>query len=631
MQETSYISSSPGLKSAPSASKPGALIRRLIQFEGSAESYVPVWLEAQCSFAGASAGALLSSDGSGQLVPLAMHPAPQGENPSLPEWLARGAAVALQAAHTGQARRIPLPGRDEDFYAQAGQRCAIIVPIYSELGASGAGVYDVTAAGPEELNLAQERLELTSTFPSRHAMRLKLDRRQQDLEALQAAMETLTALNSCKRFQAAAMALCNELTARFHSEHVGLGMLRGRYVHLKTLSHTEEFSRKMKIVQHMEAAMEECFDQDLEIVYPPDDEATYTSRATRDLSKKEGPSSILSLPIRYEKEVVGVLTLTRSAEDPWQHNEMETLRLTCDLMAARLVEIYQRDRWFGARLANWIKKGLAMVLSPRHTWAKLAAIGIVGFVLFALLVKGEDYVQSSFSLDATQRQVVAAGLNTRLDSIRAEVGQEVKAGQTLATLDVIDLELERGRLQAERLGYLTEAAIARKEGEHAKADIANAKAAQAQAELKQIAYKISLGKLQAPLDGTIVTGDLHRRLNSDVQRGDVLYEIAPLQSLRADLLVPEDRIVDVRLGMKGELATASYPDRKVGFTVERINPEAEAINQDNVFRVRVRLDLIQPWMRPGMEGVARIHVGRSPYAWLWTRRLVNWVRMKLWI
>jgi len=35
-------------------------------------------------------------------------------------------------------------------------------------------------------------------------------------------------------------------------------------------------------------------------------------------------------------------------------------------------------------------------------------------------------------------------------------------------------------------------------------------------------------------------------------------------------------------------------------------------------------------MRPGMEGVAKISIDRRHLVWIWTRRLVNWVRMKLW-
>jgi hypothetical protein len=36
-------------------------------------------------------------------------------------------------------------------------------------------------------------------------------------------------------------------------------------------------------------------------------------------------------------------------------------------------------------------------------------------------------------------------------------------------------------------------------------------------------------------------------------------------------------------------------------------------------------------MMPKLKGVAKIRIDRRRYAWIWTRRLVNWLRMKLWI
>jgi hypothetical protein len=86
----------------------------------------------------------------------------------------------------------------------------------------------------------------------------------------------------------------------------------------------------------------------------------------------------------------------------------------------------------------------------------------------------------------------------------------------------------------------------------------------------------------------------------------------------------------------GDLMTRSQPDRKIAFKIERINPVAEPINQNNVFKVRVTLqgvDLAKDynWLRPGMEGIAKINIDRRNYGYLWTRRLVNWIRMQLWL
>ena len=75
-------------------------------------------------------------------------------------------------------------------------------------------------------------------------------------------------------FAAAAMGFCNELASRWNCDRTALGVLKGRYVHLKGLSHTEKFSRKMQLAQSIEAAMEECLDQDIEVMHPPDPEAT---------------------------------------------------------------------------------------------------------------------------------------------------------------------------------------------------------------------------------------------------------------------------------------------------------------------------------------------------------------------
>ena len=129
----------------------------------------------------------------------------------------------------------------------------------------------------------------------------------------------------------------------------------------------------------------------------------------------------------------------------------------------------------------------------------------------------------------------------------------------------------------------------------------------------------------------MVQGDLKRQIGAPVKTGDVLFEISPLESLRAELQVPEDQILDVAPAQEGYLATASYPSDRIKFKVELINPVAEVVNQRNVFKVRVTLAEKHSWMRPGMEGIAKVHAGQRRYVWIWTRKIVNWVRMKLWL
>ena len=107
--------------------------------------------------------------------------------------------------------------------------------------------------------------------------------------------------------------------------------------------------------------------------------------------------------------------------------------------------------------------------------------------------------------------------------------------------------------------------------------------------------------------------------------------MCPLEALQAELLVSEEEIYDIKVGQEGVLATASYPGQQIKFVVERISPIAEVVNQRNVFKVRVQLLETYSWMRPGMEGVAKVSIGRRHYAWIWSRKIVNWIRMQLWL
>ncbi len=197
-------------------------------------------------------------------------------------------------------------------------------------------------------------------------------------------------------------------------------------------------------------------------------------------------------------------------------------------------------------------------------------------------------------------------------------------------MDTAELRLRLAAVKAEKAGYLKQAAAAMRDAQTAQAQIAQADADKTRAQIELLDYLINQAKIISPTSGTVVKGDLKRQIGAPVKTGDVLFEVTPLESLRAELLVPEEQIFDVIVGQKGRLATASYPAERIAFEVERINPVAEVINNRNVFKVRVHLQETHSWMRPGMEGVAKVSVGKRHYVWIWTRKIVNWIRMKLW-
>ncbi|WP_372683157.1 HlyD family efflux transporter periplasmic adaptor subunit, partial [Desulfosarcina sp.] len=142
---------------------------------------------------------------------------------------------------------------------------------------------------------------------------------------------------------------------------------------------------------------------------------------------------------------------------------------------------------------------------------------------------------------------------------------------------------------------------------------------------------IEQADLVAPIDGWVISKDRKQEIGAPVGAGEILFEVASIDSLRAELFVPETSIAGVADGQAGTMASVGHPDQKVRFVIERIHPIAEVVDHQNVFRVRARIIDQLEWMRPGMEGEARISAGKKTYLWMATHRLVNWLRMKLWI
>ena len=75
---------------------------------------------------------------------------------------------------------------------------------------------------------------------------------------------------------------------------------------------------------------------------------------------------------------------------------------------------------------------------------------------------------------------------------------------------------------------------------------------------------------------------------------------------------------------------SALPGESIGFTVETITPVSEAIDGQNAFRVEARLDSIDQRLRPGMEGIAKTQVDRRLLLWIWTHKLMDWIRLKAW-
>ena len=601
-------------------------LNRLREFAGPAEAFWPLLLETTTLLAGARYGLLYRQAPGEVLQHVAAWPADAPGCPGLPVFL-RAAPEAARAAAQREAALAPLNG-----VSSGPQPYALAVRWHvASSGSTLVTVYYLEAASETQAAAALRHLRLVSDVPSLYQWRKRAAEAQVTLAHLAAVTDLIAQLNARERFAALALTLVNELASRHQCTRVGLGWCRGPYVRLQALSHTDRFEKKMEAVRKLEQAMEEALDQNDVICWPsPEND----SRITRDHAAYAAHQSarfLCSVPLRLDGQPVGVLTLER-AHGPFTEEEQQLLLLTGELVVRRLKERYEADRWFGARWAGAARQRLQRWLGPEHTWAKVGALA-GALALGVLCFGGMKYrVEAPFQLRTEDVAVITAPFAGYIAEVPREVGDLIQPGEPLLRLDTRELLLEEAAILADLERARREAEKARAREALADMRVAEAQAQQAQARLELVRYRLALATLVSPFAGVVVEGDLKHHLGAPVKPGDPLFRVARIDRFYFECRVRETDVHEVQVGAPGQIAFRSQPALKFPIRVERIEPAAQTHDGQNVFLVRcVPEGPVPDWWRPGMAGVAKIHVGHRSFLWILTHRTVDFLRMFFWL
>ena len=85
-----------------------------------------------------------------------------------------------------------------------------------------------------------------------------------------------------------------------------------------------------------------------------------------------------------------------------------------------------------------------------------------------------------------------------------------------------------------------------------------------------------------------------------------------------------------QLNQAGQLILTAMPREKLSFTISKITPISVSEEGRSYYLVEAALDQVSDRLRPGMEGFGKIEVDRRKLIWIWTHKLVDWVRLWLW-
>ena len=503
--------------------------------------------------------------------------------------------------------------------------------------ARGYAVYLCNNIKRSNVNDVKESVRITLSLLPMYESRLSLKQEYEGVDRLKMALEMLITCNKEHKFKSQAIAICNEIAVRWKCNRVSIGMLKGRYVKTIAISNCEKFNRKMALIQDLETAMEECLDQDREILYPSPQNADYVSRSSEQFCKKHITKSILSIPLRKDGNPIAIITLEAKEGKPFTENDLDVLRLASELVSSRFFELEEKDKWFGAKLLVFTKKAFGVIVGPKYTWVKLGSVAVTAAIVFLCLARGQYTIDPSFILSPQEKHMRVAPFNAEIESVKVKSNDYISdPNMVLATLETSELKLERLAKMAQVQELETKITAARRDKEWAQSKILSAEVERIKVEIELLELKINQSVIRAGTTGYIVSKDINQMIGAPVSKGDLLFEIVPGSNHEAELYVPEDQINDLEKAMAekklvvGELAVHGYPDRKIEFEILSVSPVAEVKDNENCFKVTCKVRSGEKWLKQGMEGVARIELREELYAWIWTRKLVNFVRMQLW-
>jgi len=256
---------------------------------------------------------------------------------------------------------------------------------------------------------------------------------------------------------------------------------------------------------------------------------------------------------------------------------------------------------------------------------RTATISATVFLILLLCWQFSYRVGTKAYVQPDTKRILAAPFDGVLKKTLVEPGQIVEEDQALATMDEKEMAWKQAELMAARDKALTQRdkAMSDDSTQSAISQMAQYDAESFAMELKSIENKMQNLEIRAPIAGYVILGDLKRSEGIPVSKGQILFEISPLDRMVVQLEVDSSDIPHVKEGQRVSVKIESFPGQKFWGKIERINPQSEVRNGKNVFLAEASLPNVnkETGLRPGMKGKAVIIADTKSLFWIIFHRL----------
>jgi multidrug resistance efflux pump len=582
-----------------------------------ASEFCQAWLSIQCRMIpGTVAGLLLLDDGEGHFSTVASWPDDRRDLAYLTETaqqaLSRRTSVITQALAPGMPKALHV-GRPIQWAGRL--KGVVVVDLPSNPDGASAIRLLQWGIGWLEALFGRQQIEQDAV----HLTRTNF------------ALAVLAEAHEHDSFHASMLSIANELASRLRCSRVSIGVWNGRNIRLAAISHSAVFHERTQIVAAIENAMEEAADQKASVAIPPSPKsARCIALAHEELVKYVSATAIASAVMTNGTKCVGVILLERDRGEAFDDRTIELLEAVAALVGPELATKIQLDKLIAGRLVLTASSGIRELFGPRRPALKIAAIAAAAIIAYLGVAQGDFRISAKAVVEGAVQRAIVAPFDGYVATAPIRAGDIVEQAQVLATLDDRELKLETARWKSEYDQQLLKYSDAMAKHDRSTALVLSAAMDQTQAQLSLAEDKLVRATVTAPFRAVVISGDLSQMLGSPVEKGKVLFEIAPLEAFRVILQVDERDIAYLAEGQPGTLVLTGLTTEALPLSVKKVTPVATASEGRNHFRVEADVHGAPIQLRPGMEGIGKITVDRRALIAIWTRSLLDWLRITLW-
>ena len=525
------------------------------------------------------------------------------------------------AAHLACQSNAPVTGTGT-MAAEGSQSLRIAYPLHLNKSAQGAIVVEVNASLDDQSRVLKS-LRLGETWLDCAFNPCATAKPQATLGAI------VDAGCAYEDYSDNLVAVLAEMTNQLQCTRIAVGRKDHDKVVIEAVSGVSHLNRRSTRAKAVQQAMQEAIDANCTLVWPRTSDSA-TSPALHNLvqSSQLTGACVVPLILGLHSPLVFLFEYAEGAE--WA----DGVEIVCDdaaRMAAPLIAWrYERHRPWWRRFLALCHEGLQQLIGSDGKLKRLVT-AVAGLCFLYIALSHTDHrVSAPAAIEGAVQRAVVAPYDGFIDRAEARAGQLVTAGELLARLDDRELQEERRRLRAEAAELVKQHRQAVATLDHSEASIIDARIEQARARLQLVEDQLQRIELRAPFDGIIIAGDWSRSLGVPVSRGDLIFEVAPLDTYRIALTVSDLDISDLAAGQSGKVILSALPRQPIPIALTEITTLASTDSTEPSFRVEATPTGTLVALRPGMEGVAKVTVGKRQRWWIWTHRLTDWISLQLW-